>query len=590
MKKGVLLVVLNIMCAATVAAQEPVSNTQQEQQLDEVTIEQARPGTMLMQGSLGQMEVINRAGLTKMACCTLSQSFENSATTQTSYSDAVTGARQIQLLGLSGIYTQTLAENVPILRGLGYTYGWDNTPASWLDGISISKGASSVVNGIEGITGQLNLDFAKPNQGQPVYIDLYTDQFMHHEINSILRHAFSPKLFSALFLHTTQTTMPNRWHSVMDRNNDDFMDMPKVRNYNIYNRWLYADEEHGVQSRFDVRLVYDRRKAGQMHGDSIGFPYDPTGQTIIIGNDKFFSPYKVDIVNHDLHLSNKTGIAIGNKEGQSLGIINSLTRHSMDAIYGFRQLHGKEYTYAGNLIWNSYIGRPAHAYQAGLSLDFDHIRLEYLEQGIVATYDRTRRMTSNTYERRTGAFAEYTNTAVKNLTFMVGMRLDRYSLSGTDKHWLFTPRMNIKYTPFSWLTARLSAGRGYRTAHPLTDQIGQMATSRQYAFLPQQPELEKAWNVGGNLIFTFPTWNGYEATLSLDYYRVMFQNRVVADLDAAPGYVYFYNMHQHSHIDTWQADLSMPLGKGTDTLHRLQVHRPTSGPTAIQTGHRPERS
>ena len=510
--------ILTTLLPTTALAQQ---DSTKQVSLSEVSVTSARQGMIQNRSSLGQLETINRSGLTKMACCTLSSSFENTATTQTSYSDAVTGTRQIQMLGLSGIYTQTMAENIPTLRGLGYAFGWDYTPAAWLDGIAISKGAGTVVNGYEGITGQINLDFRKPNDGQPVYLDFYTDTDLHNELNAVLKHQFSPKLFSGLFLHTTQTTMLNRWHSRMDANDDTFMDMPKVHNYNIYNRWLYADEEHGVQSRLDVKMAYDEREFGQIHGDWHG-----------------------GTRNLNFQASNKTGISIGKKEGQSLGIINSVTLHGLRTHYGRRTLDADQKSYYGNLIFNSDFGENHH-YQVGGGYFFDLID--------------NHGMAPNTKVSAYGAFAEYTNTAIDKLTLQAGLRADYLLHHG----WLITPRLNLKYSPARWLVARLSAGRGHRVANPLVENIGLMASSRQFYIDYNRDEtLESAWNVGGNLIFTIPIWNRQEATLSMDYYHVDFGRRLVTDLDTHQTLAAIYADNGKSHTDTWQIDLSMPLFKG----------------------------
>lgn len=518
MKKITIFSILTTLLPTTALAQQ---DSTKQVSLSEVSVTSARQGMIQNRSSLGQLETINRSGLTKMACCTLSSSFENTATTQTSYSDAVTGTRQIQMLGLSGIYTQTMAENIPTLRGLGYAFGWDYTPAAWLDGIAISKGAGTVVNGYEGITGQINLDFRKPNDGQPVYLDFYTDTDLHNELNAVLKHQFSPKLFSGLFLHTTQTTMPNRWHSRMDANDDTFMDMPKVHNYNIYNRWLYADEEHGVQSRLDVRMAYDEREFGQIHGDWHG-----------------------GTRNLNFQASNKTGISIGKKEGQSLGIINSVTLHGLRTHYGRRTLDADQKSYYGNLIFNSDFGENHH-YQVGGGYFFDLID--------------NHGMAPNTKVSAYGAFAEYTNTAIDKLTLQAGLRADYLLHHG----WLITPRLNLKYSPARWLVARLSAGRGHRVANPVVENIGLMASSRQfYIDYDRDETLESAWNVGGNLIFTIPIWNRQEATLSMDYYHVDFGRRLVTDLDTHQTLAAIYADNGKSHTDTWQIDLSMPLFKG----------------------------
>lgn len=552
--------------AQTVGA-ETVDTTRQVT-LQEVTVSTSRQGMLQNRTSLGQLETINRSGLTKMACCTLSASFENTATTQTSYSDAVTGTRQIQMLGLSGIYTQTMAENIPTLRILGYVYGWDYTPAAWLDGISISKGAGTVVNGYEGITGQINLDYRKPNEGQPVYLDLYTDTHLHNEINAVLNHQFSPKLFTGLFLHTTQTTMPERWHKQMDGNGDGFMDMPKVHNYNVYNRWLYADEDHGVQSRLDVRFAFDQRQAGQMDTQHLAHRTLNTPLLTAVRLEvELPSLYQVATRNLNFQASNKTGISIGTREGQSLGIVNSITFHGLRTDFGLKTLDADQKSYYGNLIFNSDLGKN-HKYQVGATYQFDYTTTHYAEDRIstfmqdgkeVIASSESTHIHYNPKVSDYGLFAEYTNTQMKDFTLQAGLRADYLPHYG----WLFTPRLNVKYNPTPWLVARFSAGRGYRVANPFIENIGLMASARQYSFwqFDNHATLEDAWNIGGNLIFTIPIWNRQEATLSLDYYHVYFHNRLISDLDFMENDVFVYRDRNHSHTDTWQVDLSMPLVK-----------------------------
>lgn len=527
-------------------------DTLRQVSLDEVSVKGVRQGMMQSRSSLGALETINRMGLTKMACCTLSSSFENTATTQTTYSDAVTGTRQIQMLGLSSVYTQTMAENVPTLRGLANAFGWDYTPSAWLEGISIAKGAGTVVNGYEGITGQMNLDFSKPNEGRLFYMDLYTDTDLHNEVNAIAKHQFSPQLFSALMLHTTQTTMPDHWHKRMDGNGDGFMDMPKLHNYHIYNRWLYADGEHGVQSRLDVRFAYDEREAGQMGNEGLGMK---DVESVDAGSSWHVHPlYQVKTRNLHFQASNKTGIAIGDKEGQSIGIINSITLHGLRTRYGDKILNGDQLSYYGNVIFNSDLGSKAHQYQVGMGYQYDKTVVDYTHSILPSSFKYQPR------EGIVGAFAEYTNTMMENLTMQIGSRIDHNSRYG----WLFTPRLNVKYTSGRWLVARLSVGRGYRSVNPLVENLGVMASSRTLYndFGSEDFPLEKAWNMGGNLIFTIPIWDGQEATLSLDYYHVCFDERVLTDLYAHPQMVCLYGQGDKSRTDTWQVDLSVPLFEG----------------------------
>ena len=123
--------------------------------LDAAVFVSRQAGNYLSKGKEIRTEVISAAGLCKMACCNLAESFENSASVTVGYSDAVTGARQIRLLGLSGIYTQMLDENRPVMRGLSAPFGLAYVPGQWLESIQIAKGASSVINGVESMTGQI---------------------------------------------------------------------------------------------------------------------------------------------------------------------------------------------------------------------------------------------------------------------------------------------------------------------------------------------------------------------------------------------------------------------------------------------------
>ena len=111
--------------------------------------------------------------LTKAACCNLSESFETSPAVDVSYTDAVTGIKQIQLLGLAGSYTQITTENTPEIRGLVGSYGLTFIPGPWIEGIQLTKGTGSVVNGYESIAGQINVEEKKPDKMDRLLLNAY---------------------------------------------------------------------------------------------------------------------------------------------------------------------------------------------------------------------------------------------------------------------------------------------------------------------------------------------------------------------------------------------------------------------------------
>ncbi len=107
--------------------------------------------------------------LRKAACCNLSESFETNASVDVTFTDAVTGTRQIEMLGLAGKYALIQRENIPFARGLNANMGLTYIPGPFVQGIQVTKGLSSVINGYESITGQINVDLYKPEPRQPFY-------------------------------------------------------------------------------------------------------------------------------------------------------------------------------------------------------------------------------------------------------------------------------------------------------------------------------------------------------------------------------------------------------------------------------------
>ncbi|MDR3118139.1 MAG: TonB-dependent receptor [Mediterranea sp.] len=542
------------ICAQNTEQQAPdtTATARPAVQLDEVAVSAFRAGTVLSSASLLKTETITGAGLTKMACCNLAESFENSATANVAYTDAISGAKQIQLLGLAGVYTQILAENIPVLRGLASTYGWSYTPSPWLESIQISKGVSSVVNGYEAVAGQINLEFRKPNSGKSLYADVYADDLLHSEENLSVRLPLNGKLWTGLMLHGTQSVHPAALAELHDKNKDHFLDAPKTQNINLYNRWFYIDEENGIQSRTGIKFVHDDRFAGQdasCHDLAGGIPY-------------FESP----IENTGATLYNKTGIAVGRKTGASVGIIGSFTWHRQRSVFGRKTFNGKQASGYANVLYSSSPAVAGHRYTAGASFSYDRCGMEYLDS---LEFNRTPLTRINRTEIVPGVFAEYTCGAIDGLTVSVGLRADRNSRYG----WLFTPRAAVKYGIGEHITIRASAGRGFRSANVIAENTGLLASSRKFDLSAVDGlGIERAWNFGGNLAVYIPTGNGQRAVLSLDYFHTRFQNQVIADVERDRNAVFFYNLPGRSFADAWQADLSLTVFRGFDVFAAFRLN------------------
>ena len=518
--------------------------------LDETVVSSRLRGNYLSRITPIQTEVITTSGLQKMACCNLAESFENSASVTVGFTDAVSGAKQIQMLGLSGIYTQMLDENIPTLRGLSSTFGWNYIPSPWLESIQVSKGTSSVINGYESTTGQINLEYKKPDNTETLFINLFGADDGRIEANVTSAVQVGEKTWTGLMLHGSTEFLEH------DTNKDGFMDMPKTQLYNIYNRWLYNNHDSEVESRTDVKFLYDKREGGQ------------TSEAIKqLSHSK---GYHTNIENNNISLSNKTGFAFGEKEGQSVGIISSYKRHVINSEYGDKHYSGSQNSLYANVLISSYFSNTNHKYTVGGSFMYDLYDESYFDAHPENISELPKQFEYSREEIVPGAFAQYTFSYLERLIFIIGLRADYNSYYGKM---LITPRTNFKYNFTENIIFRASAGRGFRSSNIISENIGFLASSRIINVQAAMDlDIEKAWNYGANLTFYIPMPNDKNFTIGLDYYRTYFDNQIITDMEYDKRQIYFYNLSGKSYANAWQADVNVTPLKGFDIFAAFRLN------------------
>ena len=171
MNYNIIFAGLFLLFSTPTMAQTDTTAIKKERELDNVTITARRATVRTLGGAINGQDIL-RDELFKAACCNLGESFVNNPSVDVNYSDATTGARQVKLLGLSGTYVQMLTENLPNFRGAALPYGLGYVPGSWMKSLQVSKGNSSVKNGYEAMTGQINVDYLKPKDEQGVSINI----------------------------------------------------------------------------------------------------------------------------------------------------------------------------------------------------------------------------------------------------------------------------------------------------------------------------------------------------------------------------------------------------------------------------------
>ena len=505
-------------------------------ELGEVKVEGRTPSYSALTPT--NTQVITSRDLTKSACCNLAESFETNASVEVSTTDAVSGAKQIQLLGLDGAYSLMTVDNLPALRGLATPYRLGYLSGTWIEGIDIIKGMGSVVSGYESISGQVNVRLKEPEKTDRLLFNAYANDLGKFDLNLNVSAQPSPKLSTALLLHTDH--LGNR----VDRNKDGFLDLPLATQYNLFNKWKYKSGT-GIVSELGLGALRETRQGGQ-----VGFREDNPG-----------SFYGTTLTTNRYTGYSKTSYTWPGRPYQSVGLMLSGTSHAFDSQYGRRTYDGTQRTGLATLMFQSIIGTTAHTYRLGLSYLHDDYR-EVLRQGFTYVsetpaqlYQREHR---NRFERVPGAFAEYTYQNTRNLTLVGGLRLDRHNLYG----WVLTPRLNAKYDLTPTTILRGAAGRGFRVANPIAENIGMLVSSRNFV-IDQNLRPERAWNVGGSFTQYF-NLAGRQATFVTDYYYTWFQNQVVADSYTDPSQLIISNLAPggQSFSRSFQAEVQVEPVKG----------------------------
>lgn len=467
--------------------------------------------------------VMTEKELCKAACCNLSESFETNPSIDVSFSDAITGAKQIEMLGLSGIYTQTTMENIPSVRGLQSNSGLSSIPGTWVKAINVSKGIGSVANGFESITGQIDIDMRKPleEDSETMFLNLYGDYDQRFEGNLNYRVSLTDELSVITLLHAS-----SRSHSV-DNNKDLFTDMPRFSSFNIMQRWNYMFSD-GWVGQFGFHAVKDDKSGGTISSHANSYP-----------------AYKYETDLGNLSFYGKIGYVFPDDEHKSFGLQLSYNDYNNKSVYGIKKYSGDQKTGYLNFLYQSHFISEQHEFRTGFGILYDQFSEHYQD------------MKFNRTEKVPGAFFEYTFSPDETFSAILGLRGDYHNFYGT----MFSPRLHLRYAPQEDWILRLAAGRGYRSSNIFTEYASVLTSNRQviingtdrYGYGLQQ---EKAWNYGLNLTHYF-VYNYSESTISLDLYRTDFESLTIADMDTHPGEISFSSVKNGAYSYTAQVELNI---------------------------------
>ncbi len=509
---------------------------QPSSQLDEVVVQQEREAVQKAYFSSQNVITVNSAELLKAACCNLSESFETNPAIDVNFSDALTGTKQIQMLGLTSPYLLITQENIPMVRGASQAFGLTFTPGTWVESIQITKGAGSVVNGYESISGQINAELVKPFTDNELFVNGYYNINGRMELNTHVNHKLNDKWSTGLYIHGNARTQKE------DNNADGFLDAPLANQINVMNRWQFQNAQTGWVSFFNIRFLNDEKQVGQLD-------FDPDAPNAIrgFGNPNIFAasqqPWGSEIATRRFDSSVKLGYVFPELPYQSFGFQASYSNHDQESYFGINRYDINHESVYSNLIFNSIIGDTQNKFKTGLTFAYDG----YEELVNTTSFSRD--------DASAGAFFEYSFDNLEKVSLTAGLRVDTHNRLGT----FITPRFHIRYSPWEKGSLRGSFGRGRRAANIFAENQQLFASSRQIQILDSEGSIygldfEDAWNYGVSFLQGF-TFLDRPGNITIDFYKTDFENQVVVDWEN-PRAISFYNLDGKSSASSFQLEVN----------------------------------
>jgi outer membrane receptor for ferrienterochelin and colicins len=501
--------------------------------LGEVVVQERKDGVIISSFRPAKTEQITQVELKKAACCDLAGCFETQTTIQPQITNVVTNAKELRILGLSGVYNQVLIDGLPMIQGLSYTYGISTIPGTLVENIHVSKGANSVIQGFESMSGQIYVETKDPDKTDRLFFNAYANSFMERHYNA--HYAFKKGKWSNLTaLHTVQPA--NR----IDRDDDNFLDLPLLTRYMIFNKWKYGNEkEWGWNSKIGIRFLNEQRIGGQTQFDA----KRDQGSTTVYGQ-------RIGI--NQPEIMTKTGYRMNDKH--NFVLLASSFHQQQNSFLGTAGYNASQTNFYGNVQYEfSHIN-----YDVKTGISYRHMNLN---EDIAFTDTFLLRTFAGNYQRLENIVGVFTESSMRflddKLTWIAGIRADHHNEFGLQ----FTPRTLLKYDVASKTILRGSVGTGWRTVNLFSEHIGLLASSRDIIFTePLQPE--QAINYGINLTQNFETTDdNLRGYFSIDYYKTDFQNQIFPDFDTDPLKAIIRNFRGKSVSNGFQADIYMNVYK-----------------------------
>jgi outer membrane cobalamin receptor len=503
---------------------------EQSDQLDEVVVSKRKKSIQKSYFKTQNIVNVSSEELLKAACCNVSESFETNPSIDVNYSNAITGVKQVRMLGLESPYLLITEENIPMVRGASQVFGLSFIPGTWVESMQITKGTGSVVNGFESISGQINIELQKPVVDEPIFINVFRSNMGRNEMNFHLNRNINNKISTKFFLHADNN------NSINDNNSDGFLDHPNYKGINFFNRWQYINLEKGIVSFLGLRYMKEDKNAGE---DVANLKLKRMPWLSEINTQRFDSNFKFGYVNPNIPY-------------QSIGFQMAYSNHEQISFFGNRNYNINQDSFYSSFLYNSILGNTMNKFKSGLNFSYDDF--EELVDFENKKYNRI--------DKSIGGFFEYSYDNLDKLSLVAGLRYDIHNNMGS----FFTPRFHLRFQPLDKSVFRFSIGSGRKSSNIFSENQGVFSSGRNIKILAKTASgkfyglnPEKAWNYGISFRQGFAL-NNQEGDVTIDYYITDFQNQIIVDFEKQ-GELQFYNLEGKSFAKSFQIEIDYSINK-----------------------------
>lgn len=500
--------------------------TEDSNVLDEVIISKRK--NTIQKSYFKTQNIVNVSSdeLLKAACCNISESFETNPSIDVSFSNAITGVKQVRMLGLESPYLLITEENIPMVRGASQVFGLSFIPGTWVESMQITKGTGSVVNGFESISGQINVELKKPLNDSLFFLNLFRSNMGRNELNLHLNKKINERLSTGGYIHVNEN------NSINDNNLDGFLDHPKSKAFNLFNRWQYINTDKGLVSFLGLRIMKDEKESGE-NTKEMAFIRKPWVSEI--NTKRFDSNFKFGYVNPNIPY-------------QSAGFQMAYSRHVQNSFFGLRNYNIKQNSFYSSLLYNSILGNTMNKFKTGFNYSYDDFK-EIVD---------TEKKIYNRIDKSIGAFFEYSYDNLDKLSLVAGLRYDVHNNLGS----FFTPRFHLRFQPLERSVFRFSIGSGRKSSNIFSENQRVFSSGRKIYIDNQKGNFyglqsEKALNYGVSFRQGF-NLNNQQGDITIDYYITDFQNQIVVDWEKQ-GELHFYNLDGKSFAKSFQIELDYSI-------------------------------